>query len=239
MKHPAGYQVPITLLRMLNKEPAAKRWFIDELKVTDLQDGAPPVKQLHDNPVTASTSVAAYLEGDFNNSAANPDAVVTVGGVEILVHRHVVAKACEVLRRRWDPMWSGSSRPFAIDTSLSCDACSTHPSYSTALLFLEYFYTGEVKWPGSQAELGCALELLVMAGTYDVQHLVCIVEQALESMLNMENCCTILTVSDHHQALQLQERCLHFIRQGHRMIKNTLAYSILSGELKDKVEERV
>lgn len=70
-----GYQVPQELLRLLSQEPLVKRWFIDELKVTDLHDGAPAVVQLHANPVTASTSVAQYLKGKFNNPRAYPDAV--------------------------------------------------------------------------------------------------------------------------------------------------------------------
>ena len=35
--------MPQELLRLLSQEPLVKRWFIDELKVTDLHDGAPAV----------------------------------------------------------------------------------------------------------------------------------------------------------------------------------------------------
>ncbi|KAL3132916.1 hypothetical protein ABBQ38_006830 [Trebouxia sp. C0009 RCD-2024] len=55
---PQGYEVPRMLMTLINAQPSVKRWFIDTLKVTDLHDGAPSIKQLHDNPVTAITSVA-------------------------------------------------------------------------------------------------------------------------------------------------------------------------------------
>ena len=88
--------MPHMLMNLINTHPEVKRWFIDTLKVTALQDGAPGVKQLHENPVTATTSVANYLEGDFNNPAAYPDAVISIDGQKILVHKRVVAKACKV-----------------------------------------------------------------------------------------------------------------------------------------------
>ncbi|KAL3132913.1 hypothetical protein ABBQ38_006827 [Trebouxia sp. C0009 RCD-2024] len=227
------------LMTLINAQPSVKRWFIDALKVTDLHDGAPSVKQLHDNPVTATTSVAKYLAGDFNNTAAYPDAVVSIDGREIVVHKRVVAKACKVLARRWDPLWQSSSNPIAMGTSLCCESCSIHPSYDTALLFLEYFYTGEVRWPGRQAEVQTASELLVMACMYDVQHLVCIAEMALQCLLDTDNCCSILAIADHHQATQLRARCLHFIKQGHRMIKTSEQYRSLDKELQAEVELNV
>ena len=235
----AGYQVPSMLLRLLNKQPAVKEWFRDNLKVTDLRDGAPSVRQLHDNPVTASTSVAKYLEGDFNNPAAYPDAVVLVKGQEIHVHRQVVAEACKVLARRWDPLWSTSHTSFAMDESLCCEACSIYPSHGTALLFLEYFYTGDVNWPGGQAEVGCALELLVMACMCDVQHLVCIAEKALQDKLIPEICCSILAVADHHQAVQLRECCMHLIKKLYKTIRQSEEFKLLSSELRDAAQAPV
>ena len=223
------------LMTLIKAEPRAKRWFIDTLKVTDLHDGAPSVKQLHDNPVTATTSVAKYLAGVFNNPAAYPDAVISINGREILVHKLVVAKACSVLAKCWDPLWGASSKSVVMDTDL-CDACGIHASYDTALLFLGYFYTGEVRWPGKQAEVQTAAELLVMACMYDVQHLVCIAEMALQWLLDTDNCCSILAIADHHQALQLRARCLHFIKQGHRMIKASEQYSSLDKALQAEVE---
>lgn len=196
--------------------------------------GAPGVKQLHENPVSAS--VAKYLDGDFNNPAAYPDAVITIDNQEILVHKHVVAKACEVLGRRWDPLgWGSSSNPIPVDTSLCCDLCNIHPSYAAAVLFLEYFYTGEVKWP-CQADVQTVSELLVMASMYDVQHLVCIAEMALEYVLDVDNCCAIFAMADHHGAVQLRARCLHFIRQGHILIRSSEQYKRLDHTFRADVE---
>ena len=223
------------LLQMLKGKPDVKQWFIDTLKVTDMHDGAPAVRQLHDNPVTASTSVAKYLDGAFNNPDTYPDAILTIKGQQILVHKLVVAKGCKVLARAWDPHWA-SSKPIAMDESLSCEACSVHPSYEAARLFLDYFYTGEVKWAGSKAELSSALQLLVMACMYDVPHLVCIVEMALLSKLDFNNCCNMLAVADHHQAEQLKARCMHYIRKGHHLLKASDSYKQLSPELQADIE---
>ena len=225
------------LMTQINAHPAVKRWFIDALRVTDLHDGAPSVRQLHENPITATTSVAKYLEGDFNNQAAYPDAVISVADNNILVHKRVVAKACSVLARRWDPLaWGSSSDPIAMDTSLCCDDCNIHPSYSTALLFLEYFYTGEVRWACKQADVQTASELLVMACMYDVQHLVCIAEMALQCLLDTDNCCKMFAIADHHEAIQLRERCLHFIKQGHRLLQSSEQYRELEHTLRAEVE---
>lgn len=222
------------LLALIDAKPEVKRFFIDTLKVTDLHDGAPAVKQLHKKPITAS--IAEYLEGDFNNPAAYSDAVISIGGQDIHVHKRVVAKACKVLARRWDPLWESSARPKSIDASLCCEACSIHPSHNTALLFLEYFYTGEVRWPGKQPEVQTALELLVMACMYDVQHLVCIAEMALQCLLDMDNCCMVLVIADHHQAAQLRACCLHFIKQGYRLIRASEQYKALEKDLQAEVE---
>jgi len=183
--------------------------------------------------------VAQYLKGKFNNPEAYPDAVVLAGQQEILVHKLVVASACPVLAKHWDPLWSASSKPIAIDESLGCEACSVHPSHSTAALFLEYFYTRSVTWAAGHAELGAALQLLVMACMYGVQHLVCVADLALQKMPDTENCCSVLTVADHHQAGRLRELCLHFIKQGHWMIKNTEEYSLLGEELQTETESDV
>ena len=119
------------LKTLIDAQPSVKRWFIDTLKVTDLQDGAPSIQQLHKSPVTAS--VAKYLAEDFNNPDAYPDAVICIDGQEILVHKRVVAKACSTFAKSWDPLWDSSSKPTVVDTSL-CSACSMHASYDTAVL---------------------------------------------------------------------------------------------------------
>lgn len=221
------------LKTLIDTQPSVKRWLIDTLKVTDLHDGAPIVKQLHDDPVEAS--IAKYLAEDFNNPTAFPDGVVSVDGQQILVHKRVIAKVCSTFAKCWDPLWELSSKPTVMDPSL-CEACGIHTSYDAALLFFNYFYTGKVKWPGKQAEVQTAAELLVMACMYDVQHLVCIAEMALQCLLDTDNCCLLFAIADHHQAMQLRARCLHFIKQGHRMIKASEQYSSLDEALQAEVE---
>ena len=221
------------LKTLIKAQPSVRRWFINTLKVTDLHDGAPSIHQLHTAPVTKS--IAEYLAGDFNNPAAYPDAVISISGQEILVHKRVVGRACSTFAKCWDPLWESSCKPTVMDTSL-CEACGVCTSYDAALLFFKYFYTGKVEWPGEQAEVQIASALLVMADMYDVQHLVCIAEIALQRLLDTDNCCSILAIADHHQALQLRARCLHFIKQGHRMIKTSEQYSSLDEALLQEVE---
>ena len=147
-----------------------------------------------------------------------------------------IVDACKVLARHWDPLWGSSSDPITMDTSLCCHQCNVHPSYDTALLFLEYFYTGEVMWPDKQADVQTAVELLVMACMYDVQHLVCIAEMALQCLLDTDNCCAVFAIADHHEAAQLRARCLHFVRQGHRLIEPSEQYRGLDHTLQAEVE---
>lgn len=84
-----------------------------------------------------------------------------------------------------------------------------------------------------------ACELLVMACMYDVQHLVCIAEMALQCLLDTDNCCAIFAIADHHEAVQLRARCLHFIKQGHRLIKSSESYKGLDHMLRAEVESAV
>ena len=165
--------------------------------------------------------------------------MLTVDGQEILVYKLMVAKACGVLARAWDPLWDGSSRPIAIDDSLRCSACSVQPSHAAALLFFEFFYTREVKWAGGQADMDSALQLLVVACMHDVPHLVCVVEMALLGMLNMDNCCSMLSVADHHQASQLRARCIYFIRKGHQLLDKSDGYQQLDPELQSEITKNL
>ena len=102
------------------------------------------------------------------------------------------------------------------------------------MLFFGYFYTGQVSWHDGQAELGAAIQLLFLACRYNVPHLVCIAEMALQQLLDVDNCCGILAIADHHDAWQLKARCLHFIRQGHRLLKDNEQIASLSPELQEE-----
>ena len=108
--------MPPVLLELLSAHPEVRRWFTDELGVTDLHDGAPTVGQLHENPFAASPGLAKYLEGDFNNPAAYTDAVATVDGQVIRVHKHIVAKGCEALAKCWSADWNPADKAVALDT---------------------------------------------------------------------------------------------------------------------------
>ena len=78
-----------------------------------------------------------------------------------------------------------------------------------------------------------------MACMYDVQHLVCIAEMALQSLLAVDNCCRIFAIADHHAAGQLRSRCLHFIKQGRKLVKQSKQYRCLDKSLQEEVETAV
>ena len=58
-----------------------------------------------------------------------------------------------------DPLWGRSTIPIAMHDSLRCKACSVQPSHAAALLFLEYFHTGDFKRAGGQAQMDSAFQL--------------------------------------------------------------------------------
>ena len=233
----AAIQVPTTLLELLNADSAVKKWSIDKLQITDLQHQAPVVKQLQQHTTPSSLSVQDYLAGSFNNPDAYPDAVVSIDTRDIHLHKLVVAKGCEVLAKRWGPLWGGNQPTLALDSLLSCTECCVSPSYSTALMFFEFFYTCKATWPGSKPDMNTALELLVMASVCDVPYLVCEAEIALRRGVTVENCCKLLEVADHHAAEQLRKFCLHFIVKGHKWVKKVEGYALLSTELVQEVEQ--
>lgn len=229
--------MPKTLLELLNVDTAVKKWSIDKLQITDLQHQAPVVKQLRQPSAPHNLSVQQYLAGSFNNPDAYPDAVMSLNNREIHLHKLVVAKGCEVLAKRWGPLWDGNQTTVALDSLLSCTECSITPSYSTALMFFEFFYTWKVTWPDSKPDVGTALELLVMACVYNVPYLVCEAEIALRRGVTVENCCKLFEVADHHAAQQLRKFCLHFIANGHKLVKKVEGYALLSTELVQEVEQ--
>ena len=123
-------------------------------------------------------------------------------------------------------------------TQSTCDinlACPAGAQHAAALLFLEYCHLWDVKWAGGQADMDSGLQLLVMACMYDVPHLVCTVELALLGMLSMDNCCSMLSVADHHQAAQLRARCIYFIRKGHQLLGKSDGYQQLDPDLQSEI----
>ena len=233
----AAIQVPQVLLQLVKSEPAVRQWMVDKLQITDLHHRAPAVRQLHRSRVTSVVTAREYLAGSFNNVAAYPDAVVSVDGKEIQLHKLVVAKGCEVLAKRWGPLWNRSKDTLVLDSMLQCEECSVQVSYTTALVFFGFFYTWQVTWPDGEADMQSALELLFMASMYDVPYMVCEAEMALRQGVNVENCCKVLELADHHAAQQLRRFCLHFIANGHKLVSKAEGFKSLSPELLDEVDK--
>ncbi len=162
----AGYQVPKWLLKLIEDMPAVKRWLIKDLGALDLHSGTPPIKQLHDNPVTANTTLANYFADSFNNPAMYTNAVVIVGAQEIHLHKFIIAKACSVLATQWEPLWARSDDAMVL--KVFCEATGSNVSHAGALTFFEFLYTGEIRWPDGDPDAVSAFELLVLASVYDV-----------------------------------------------------------------------
>ena len=242
----AATQMPAAILQLVEAAPGVKQWMTDTLHVTDwsasdryLQHTAPAVRQLHPHPCILGLGTArGFLANSFNMPEEFPDAVVSVGHKDIYIHRLVVAKGCDVLARRWGPLWEGNRGTLALDEMMSCQACSIKASHSTALMFFAFFYTGTVAWPAAEEKpvAKSALELLVMASVYNIPYLVCEAEIALRHYVTVENSCTLLEIADHHQAQQLRRLCVQFIANGHKLVSKTEGFRSLSPELCDEVD---
>lgn len=235
--HVTGLQVPPMLAKHLVGKPAVKQWMVESLGAMDMQTGAPVTKQRHPNPVTATTTAADQFHEMFNNSAKFPDAVVVAAGQEILVHKLIIAKACTSLANHWnDTVWRNSGARATLDgTSPQCSIHDT--SYDTALLFLEFFYTGQVRWPDNTADPRTAAELLVLANKYQVPYLICEAELALRSAVSLDSCCDILTLADWHFADQLKQYCLAYIAAGKTQIKTDGLSKRLQKDLKKAAQK--
>ena len=153
---PAAIQVPEVLMNLLKGKPAVRQWMTDKLQVTDLLHRAPLVRQHHKPHVSPNLTACQYLAGSFNNPDTYPDAVVSVDGKGIHLHKLVVTKGCEVLAKRWGPLWESGTDTLVLDNLLSCEQCSIQASLGTALMFFEFFYRWQVTWPGNQSDVASA-----------------------------------------------------------------------------------
>ena len=210
---------------------------VDCLGIIDLQSATPPVKQLHDNPITAETTLAEYFAGAFNNPSMYTNAVVHVGSQAIHIHKVVIAQACRTLATQWGPLWAGSNHVMVLD--VYCEATGRNVSYAGALIFFKFLYTGAITWPEGEPDPDSAFELLVMASLYDVPFLVCAAEMVLRPAVGFENCCSVFALADHYHADQLRPYCLHFIRAAFRHVKGLADYQNLSDELRQEVEQDI
>lgn len=229
--------MPEDLLKLLRDEPAVRQWMTDKLQVMDLHHRAPLVRQQHQDHISLDLTACQYLAGSFNNPDAYPDAVVSVDGKEVHLHKLVVTKGCEVLAKRWGPLWESGTDILVLDKLLRCEQCSIQASHSTALMFFEFFYTWQVTWPGNEADMASALELLFMASVYNVPYLLCEAEVPLRRKLTVENCCKVLEVADHHAAQQLRTFCLHYIANAYKLVSKAKGFELLSPELLSEVQK--
>lgn len=233
----AATQVPSTLLKLLEADPAVKTWAIDKLRITDLHHKAPAVRQIHKNPAESNMSVQQYLADGFNNPDAYPDVQVSIGKQDMHLHKWVVAKGCEVLAKRWGINWACHNDTLALDELMTCQECSITPSYSTTVMFFEFFYTWKARWPENVPKLESVLELLVMADACGVSYLHGEAEVVLRHSVTVENCCKLLEVADHHAAHQLRNFCLHSIASGFKLVSKAAGYATLSPNLVKEVEQ--
>ena len=205
----AGLMIPPALAKHLESKPLVRRWMVNKLGATDKQSGAPAITQKCSNPVTATTSIANHLQGVFNCSASFPDVTVLVQGQEILVHKLFIANACKVLEAQWRSAWDQSE---IVTLDCQCQSCQiAEVSHATALMFLEFFYSGKVSWPEGAKDSMTAAELLLLSDKYDVPYLFCEAEIALRSFVTQHTCFDILTLADHHSAEQLSKSCVCYI----------------------------
>ena len=226
----AGFCVPQMLLEMLHNRPGARQWLVKALGAVDLPSNAPPVKQLHLNPVTAKIRMSDYLGAAFNDPSQYTNGVIVADGQEIHVHKMILAEACQVFADHW----TQTDQPFVVD--IACPVTTIRVSYASALVFFAFLYTGEVRWPTGQADAATAMEILILAKTYGVAFLLCDMEVALQPTVEFGTCCQLLSLADFYDATQLRAYCLHFVRTGRRYIVNTARYQQLSQALQSLVE---
>ncbi len=227
----AEFCVPETLLELLRGRPLVKSWLVKDLGAIDLPSDAPPVKQLHPNPVTAEIKMSDYLGAAFNNPAQYTNSQIVVDGHEIHVHKMILAQASPVFADHW----TKADEPLVVN--IICPATGIIVSYTSALVFFSFLYTGEISWPNGKTEAAAGQEILILAATYNVPFLLCAMELALQPFVDFDSCCQMLLLADHHHAAQLRAHCLHFIRSGHRYIASTAEYQQLSKVLRGQVAQ--
>ena len=198
-----------------------------------MHHGAPKIQQSHRNMCATSAGNGKPFSNMFNDASQYSDATVKLGADEILVHGLVIAHACPVLAIHWKPLWAGANTTVSLDGT--CDECGISTSNPVALMFLEFFYTGSLKWPLSGADSVAAAELLVLGSLYDVPYVLHAAEIALRECITPTSCCDILTLADHHNAEQLKAFCLYYIAQG----LETISTEGLSLDLQEQVHRKV
>jgi hypothetical protein len=109
-----------------------------------------------------------------------------------------------------------------ISLSHHCPGLVGDITYPIALTFLEFFYTGQVRWPAGTPDFTTAAQILVLADKFDVPYLLCEAEKALQSLVTVDCCCPMLVLANSHNAVQLQHHCLAYIAAGSAHIDTSL-----------------
>ncbi len=231
----AGRQIPTWLADLLERYSNIRWWLVTILGAIDPRGNTPPVRQLCDNPITAATTRADYYADYFNNPEMYTNTVVIVGNQEIFIHKFIIAQACKALATQWEPLWARSDDAMVL--KVFCEATGRDVSYAGALMFFEFLYTGEIRWPDVEPDAVSAFELLVLACTYDVPFLVCAAEMVLRPAVDFDNCCSVLAFADHYHIEQLRAYCLHFTRAGYRHVRGTQDYQNLNIALRSEVQQ--
>ena len=168
------------------------------------QAGAPLCKQRHSNPWN--------LAAKFNNLKHFPNAIVEAEGQHIHVHTFIIGNTSEALAKCWsNDIWHNADG--IISLSHDCPGLGDI-TYPIALTFLEFFYTGQVRWPDGTPDVTTAAQILVLAYKFDVPYLVCEAEMALQSLVTVDCCCPMLVLVDKHNAVRLQHHLLEYIVAG-------------------------
>ena len=102
-------------------------------------------------------------------------------------------------------------------------------------MFLEFMYSGVLKWPEGTPDPMTAAELLILADYYDVEYLLTQAQIVLRFAVNLETCCEMLALAEHHSAEHLQQCCLHHIIRAHNAHGDVPNLDQLSPLLKDKL----
>ena len=198
------FEMPPALSKQLQGKPAVMDWLNKQLGVRDWQAGAPLVKQRHTH--------VSKLAAKFNNQQHFPNAIVEAEGKHIHVHTLIVGNVSETLAKCWSSdIWHNAGG--IISLSHNCPGLGDI-TYPIALAFLEFFYTGKVRWPDGTPDFTTAAQILVLADKYDIPYLVCEAEIALQSLVTVDCCCPMLVLADKHNAVQLQQHLLAYIAAG-------------------------
>ncbi len=136
------------------------------------------------------------------------DFTLVVGGKKFQVHKVVLAAHSPVFKRM-----------FETDMREKRESCSSLDDVTPDIVekLLTCMYTGIV--PNLEEEL--AMELLQVAGKYQITHLTALCEVALCDNLTVDNAVDRILLADTHSASRLRSFCMQFIEEHISEVKET------------------